>query len=125
MLGYFRFDANDIERMEEQKAKEKEYEIMKKQWQSFLPQQEENFFRWREHRNLVGKRERGRGRRERGEEMREGKEGKRGGREGREGGRKGKEGKRGGREGRRDRCEGERERDRLIRKELKERNYWK
>ena len=102
MLGYFRFDANDIERMEEQKAKEKEYEIMKKQWQSFLPQQEENFFRWREHRNLVGKREGGRGRRERGEEMREGREGGRGrrerGEEVREGGRKGKEGKKGGRE---------------------------
>ena len=83
MLGYFRFDANDIERMEEQKAKEKEYEIMKMQWESFLPQQEDNFFRWREHRNLVGKRERGggggeggrkggRGKRERGEEGREG-----------------------------------------------------
>ena len=89
MLGYFRFDANDIERMEEQKAKEKEYEIMKKQWESFLPQQEENFFRWREHRNLVGKREGGgeggreggRGRRERGEEVREGREGGRGRRE--------------------------------------------
>ena len=54
MLGYFRFDATDIERMEEQKAKEKEYEIMKKQWESFLPQQETNFARWRELRNLVG-----------------------------------------------------------------------
>ena len=54
LLGYFRFDATDIERMEEQKAKEKEYEIMKKQWESFLPQQETNFARWRELRNLVG-----------------------------------------------------------------------
>ena len=80
MLGYFRFDANDIERMEEQKAKEKEYEIMKKQWESFLPQQEENFFRWREHRNLVGKRERGK----------EGKEGRKGGREEGEGGKEGR-----------------------------------
>ena len=53
-MGYFRFDASDIERMEEQKAKEIEYEIMKKQWESFLPQQEDNFARWRELKNLVG-----------------------------------------------------------------------
>ncbi|XP_019849999.1 PREDICTED: TBC1 domain family member 15-like [Amphimedon queenslandica] len=55
LLGYFRFGATDIERMEEQKAKEREYEIMKKQWESFLPQQEANFARWRELRNLVEK----------------------------------------------------------------------
>ena len=55
LLGYFRFDATDVERMEEQKLRESQYEVMKKQWQSFLPEQEAHFRDWRDNRNLVGK----------------------------------------------------------------------
>ena len=55
LLGYFRFDATDVERMEEQKLKESQYEIMKKQWQSFLPEQVVHFRHWRDNKNLIGK----------------------------------------------------------------------
>ena len=54
LLGYFKFSATDEERMEEQKDRSKEYEIMKKQWMSFLPEQEKRFRTWRDHKNLIG-----------------------------------------------------------------------
>ena len=41
--------------MEEQNKKVKQYDVMKNQWMSFLPEQETNFRRWRELKNLVGK----------------------------------------------------------------------
>ena len=41
--------------MEIQKRKESEYDAMKYQWQSFLPEQEKNWYKWREFKQLVGK----------------------------------------------------------------------
>ena len=41
--------------MEHQKMRSDQYEVMKKQWKSFLPEQEAQFYKWRELKNLVGK----------------------------------------------------------------------
>ena len=57
LLGYFPFRCSDEERMDLQKRKEEEYEIMKKQWQTFTEAQEKNFRRWKELKSLVGKRQ--------------------------------------------------------------------
>ena len=54
LLGYFKFDATDIERMESQKTKGDQYEVIKKQWKSFLPEQERHWHKWRELKHLVG-----------------------------------------------------------------------
>lgn len=55
LLGYFQFNATDIERMEHQKMRSDQYDVMKKQWKSFLPEQEAQFHKWRELKNLVEK----------------------------------------------------------------------
>ena len=54
LLGYFKFNATDIERMEEQKIRADQYEVMKRQWKSFLPEQEVHWHKWRDHKQLVG-----------------------------------------------------------------------
>ena len=41
--------------MEHQKMRSDQYDVMKKQWKSFLPEQEAQFHKWRELKNLVGK----------------------------------------------------------------------
>ncbi len=54
LLGYFKFDVTDIERMETQRRKSDQYEVMKRQWRSFLPEQESHWHKWRELKHLVG-----------------------------------------------------------------------
>jgi hypothetical protein len=55
LLNYFPFGATDIERMELQERREKEYWQMKSQWQSFTADQETRFFKWKESKNLISK----------------------------------------------------------------------
>ena len=43
----------EIERMEIRRNKEKEYWAMKQQWQSFTPEQENRFTKWREAKVLI------------------------------------------------------------------------
>jgi hypothetical protein len=55
LLGYFKFDSTDLERMEEQHNKAKQYDTMKNQWMSMLPEQEANSSKWRAYKSLVEK----------------------------------------------------------------------
>jgi hypothetical protein len=55
LLNYFPFNSTDIERMELQLQREKEYWKMKSQWQSFTASQEQRFSKWREAKVLINK----------------------------------------------------------------------
>lgn len=55
LLGFFPFDLTDIERMELRDQRESEYWSMKNQWQSFTPDQERRFSKWRELKHLISK----------------------------------------------------------------------
>lgn len=53
LLGFYPFEMTDIERMELRERRESEYWTMKNQWQSFTPDQENRFAKWRELKHLI------------------------------------------------------------------------
>ncbi|MCG8625061.1 MAG: hypothetical protein MJE68_24060, partial [Proteobacteria bacterium] len=55
LLGFYPFEMTDIERMELRERKESEYWTIKNQWQSFTPDQENRFAKWRELKHLISK----------------------------------------------------------------------
>ena len=55
LLGFYPFEMTDIERMELRERRESEYWTMKNQWQSFTPDQENRFAKWRELKHLISK----------------------------------------------------------------------
>lgn len=55
LLGFYPFEMTDIERMELRERRESEYWTMKNQWQSFTPDQEKRFAKWRELKHLISK----------------------------------------------------------------------
>ena len=55
LLCFFPYELTDIERMELREKRESEYWTMKNQWQSFTPDQERRFAKWREVKHLISK----------------------------------------------------------------------
>ena len=53
LLHYYPFEMTDIERMDLRDEREKAYWVMKQQWQTFTPDQESRFQKWREVKHLI------------------------------------------------------------------------
>ena len=53
LLGFYPFEMTDIERMELRERRESKYWTIKNQWQSFTPDQENRFAKWRELKHLI------------------------------------------------------------------------